>query len=199
MSASLIEFLYRISNRISSTRLKVWTVQGDSRSEPNLTGWLVTVQRLSWFLFVYFGVFRSVVPRSGLVTRNWTATELILLRIQYIRWRDLDRKNGTNIMELIETRRGGKSLVLDNHRYVVNRHHNETTSWDCHKKKCKCRVITSKDITTVIRTVNSHDHPPLTQRELDILRVRQTVKRKADQRLLEPPSKIVCRLVLYFP
>ena len=76
----------------------------------------------------------------------------------------------TNEMELIETQRGGIALIVDSMRFTIDRQHAATISWKCSIKSCKARLITVKEKTETVRTLNEHQHPRLSQQDIEVLK-----------------------------
>ena len=96
-------------------------------------------------------------------------------------------------MELIETHRGGMSLVHDSYRYRKDRAYDDRLTWRCCRKGCKSRCITDRSGKHFLSPPTAHQpFHDVDEKDLQLARARTAVKQKARDDPDVKPGKVVC-------
>lgn len=96
-------------------------------------------------------------------------------------------------MEIIESQRGGLSLIVDSMKYALHHRQKSSITWRCRNKQCKAVVFTDAGMKFITRRLNDHNHQELSFHDIELLKTRNSIKKKADDGPPGGASNIVCR------
>ena len=95
-------------------------------------------------------------------------------------------------MEFVRNEKGPRKLIRNGYLYMYQKDlAGEVTSWECELRRrgqCKARVKLDRN-NAFLQEVNDHTHPP-TQTKVEVVKVKASIKRRAETSL-DTPQQII--------
>lgn len=95
-------------------------------------------------------------------------------------------------METFISRRGRVGILVQGFRFRLDKIHKEWKTWRCCNKQCHSRCTTDLELTSILTVPSTHNHNKEDAKEIDLLNIRATCKRKAVEQPNERPLKLIC-------
>ena len=95
-------------------------------------------------------------------------------------------------MDFVRSEKGARKLIRDGYMYVYQKDlAGEVTLWECKLRRrgqCKARINLGRN-NAFLHEVNDHTHPP-TQTKVEVVKVKASIKRRAETSL-DTPQQII--------
>ncbi|KAK7595073.1 hypothetical protein V9T40_001506 [Parthenolecanium corni] len=94
---------------------------------------------------------------------------------------------------LSNSQRGREIVIFENNKFHKCNYVSSLCAfrWRCVQKMCNANVYISEDSKSIVKISSTHTHDPVTDKQILLEKVANSVKRKALDDFSNPPAKIV--------